>query len=71
MASAKPPMKPSESQPNSSTADLRRCPIAELDLEPESVDLILTDPPYPREFLPLWSDLGDLAERVLKRGGGR
>jgi hypothetical protein len=34
-----------------------------------SVDLIFTDPPYPREFLPLWSDLGALAARVLKPTG--
>jgi DNA modification methylase len=35
----------------------------------ESVDLILTDPPYPAEYLPLWGDLGALAARVLKPGG--
>jgi len=33
-----------------------------------SIDLILTDPPYPREYLPLWSDLADLAARVLRPG---
>ncbi len=31
-----------------------------------SVDLILTDPPYPAEFLPLWKDLSTFANRVLK-----
>jgi site-specific DNA-methyltransferase (adenine-specific) len=31
-----------------------------------SVDLIFTDPPYAAEFLPLYSDLGVLAARVLK-----
>lgn len=35
----------------------------------DSVDLILTDPPYPAEFLPLWSGLAELASRVLKPGG--
>ncbi len=50
-------------------SDLRLCGIAEFDLEPESVDLILTDPPYPREFLPLWGELGVFASRVLKPGG--
>lgn len=35
----------------------------------ESVDLIFTDPPYPREFLPLWSDLSRFAARVLKPDG--
>ena len=34
-----------------------------------SVDLIFTDPPYPQEFLPLWSDLSLLAARVLKPSG--
>ncbi|MBI4494168.1 MAG: DNA modification methylase, partial [Chloroflexi bacterium] len=37
-------------------------------IAPASVDLILTDPPYPGEYLPLWSDLGQLAARVLKPG---
>jgi 16S rRNA G966 N2-methylase RsmD len=35
----------------------------------QSVDLILTDPPYPREFLPLWSNLSTFAARVLKPNG--
>ena len=34
-----------------------------------SVDLVLTDPPYPKKYLPLWSDLGRVAARVLKPGG--
>ena len=38
-------------------------------LEDNSVDLILTDPPYPKEFLPLWNKLGEVASRVLKPGG--
>jgi hypothetical protein len=39
------------------------------ELEGGSVDLVLTDPPYPKEYLPLWSDLGRVAARVLKPGG--
>lgn len=39
------------------------------EIEPESVDLIFTDPPYPREYLGLWEDLGALAGRVLKPNG--
>ena len=35
----------------------------------ESVDFIVTDPPYPREYLPLYSDLSLLASRVLKPDG--
>lgn len=38
-------------------------------IEIDTVDLILTDPPYPKEFLPLWSDLGEKAAKVLKPGG--
>jgi ParB-like chromosome segregation protein Spo0J len=38
------------------------------DLDDQSVDLILTDPPYGDDALPLWSDLGALAARVLKPG---
>lgn len=38
-------------------------------IESNSVDLILTDPPYPGEFLPLFSDLSTFAARVLKPGG--
>ena len=39
------------------------------DVPAESVALVLTDPPYPAEYLPLWSDLAAFAERVLVPGG--
>jgi ParB-like chromosome segregation protein Spo0J len=39
------------------------------DLPDGSVDLIVTDPPYPREFLHLWEDLAKHAARVLKPQG--
>lgn len=38
-------------------------------LEPGSVDLIFTDPPYPVEFVECWSELGELATKALKPGG--
>jgi len=38
-------------------------------VEDESVDLIITDPPYPAEYLPLFSALSAVAARVLKPGG--
>jgi hypothetical protein len=38
-------------------------------LEDDSVDLILTDPPYPKEFLHVWSQLAEVAARKLKPGG--
>lgn len=34
-----------------------------------TVDAIITDPPYPEQFLPLFDGLGEIAERVLKPGG--
>lgn len=37
-----------------------------IDIETNSVDLILTDPPYPKEYLELWQDLFVFAEKVLK-----
>lgn len=44
--------------------DFRHASIAD-----NSIDLILTDPPYPGEYLPLWSDLSRLAYKWLKPGG--
>ena len=35
------------------------------ELPDASVDLIVTDPPYPKESLPLWLDLAECAARVL------
>jgi ParB-like chromosome segregation protein Spo0J len=39
------------------------------DIPDNSIDLILTDPPYRTEDLPLYENLGVLASRVLKEGG--
>jgi hypothetical protein len=39
------------------------------DVADSSVDLIFTDPPYDTKSLPLYSDLGALAARVLRPGG--
>lgn len=39
------------------------------DIASESVDCIITDPPYPKDFIDLFDDLGSLAARVLKPGG--
>jgi ParB/RepB/Spo0J family partition protein len=38
-------------------------------LEPGTVDLIFTDPPYPVEFVECWTELGELAVKALKPGG--
>lgn len=34
-----------------------------------SVDAVITDPPYPAEFRPLFTDLAVLAKRILRPGG--
>lgn len=39
------------------------------DIADESVDLVLTDPPYSETALPVWDSLGKLAQRILKPGG--
>lgn len=39
------------------------------DLPDGCVDLIVTDPPYPAEFMPLWSDLAKHAARLLRPQG--
>ena len=51
--------------------DMRRGDFREVlaDLPDHSVDIILTDPPYTQEYLPLWDDLGAFAARVLKPTG--
>jgi len=38
-------------------------------LEDDSVDLILTDPPYARKYLPLYTGLAAQSARVLRVGG--
>ena len=38
-------------------------------LEDNSIDAIITDPPYPAEYLHTWTSLGEVAMRVLKPGG--
>lgn len=39
------------------------------DVDDASVDAVITDPPYPREYLPLFGDLAVLADRVLTKDG--
>jgi site-specific DNA-methyltransferase (adenine-specific) len=40
-----------------------------VDIAPESIDCIITDPPYPEEFIPLYGDLVERAAFWLKPGG--
>jgi hypothetical protein len=45
-----------------------RC-LTDADVPHASVDVVLTDPPYNREALPLYDALGAFAARTLKPGG--
>ena len=45
------------------------CAELAAEIPAESVDWIITDPPYPKEFLPCWSELGEFAAHSLKPGG--
>lgn len=45
-------------------SDLATAPVAD-----GSLDWIITDPPYPKEFLPVYDSLGSFAARTLKPGG--
>jgi len=52
---------------------LYHCPFQELEqvagIAPGSVRLVFTDPPWTKEWLPHWNDLGTFAARVLQEGG--
>lgn len=39
-------------------------------IEQNSLDWIITDPPYPKKYIPLIENLKELAEYALKPGGG-
>lgn len=43
--------------------------INAMNRDSETFDWIVTDPPYPREFLPVYDDLAEIAEHSLKPGG--
>lgn len=43
--------------------------FTDIDIPGASIDVIITDPPYPKEFLPLLGELAKFAAQVLKPGG--
>jgi hypothetical protein len=51
------------------TVDIRHCDIRELAVEPGSIDLVLTDPPYNTEALDSYDLLADFAAEALRPGG--
>jgi len=50
---------------------LYHCSVADLSqhVKSESIDCIICDPPYPREYLSVYSDLAQFAQYSLKPGG--
>jgi len=48
---------------------LYNCDILDSPIKDNSLDIIITDPPYPREFLSCWSKLAEFASKKLKDGG--
>lgn len=61
----------SHGEPDRDELDIRGGDFRDIlaDVEPGSVTLVLTDPPYPREYLPLWGDLGKFGAEALTEGG--
>jgi hypothetical protein len=56
--------------PRTDRYSLREEPCSSaLSLDEGSMDWVITDPPYPREFLHLFNGLGQVAAHVLKPGG--
>ena len=55
--------------PDPDRCRLLHCDLADAALDSESVDAIITDPPYPKEFLSVYGSLAKLAGRCLRPGG--
>lgn len=49
--------------------DLRPCSMEELLSDVREIDAIVTDPPYPEEFVPLYGKMAELAKLALKPDG--
>lgn len=56
-------------QPAPTTVDIRHGDFREVLSELTGIDAIITDPPYPGEFLPLLADLAAWADKVLAPDG--
>ncbi|MGH3548920.1 MAG: ParB N-terminal domain-containing protein [Pseudonocardiaceae bacterium] len=56
-------------EPTPSTVDIRHGDFREVLADLTGIDAIITDPPYPAEFLPLLADLGAWADKVLTPDG--
>jgi len=49
--------------------EIKNADFTEIELEPESIDHIITDPPYGKDYLHLWRELSKFADRYLKPSG--
>lgn len=51
--------------------EVRHCAVADLEVEPGSVDMVLTDPPYTLAAVQegAWRELGEFASKALRPGG--
>lgn len=63
--------EPISSQTVHGTVDIRHGDFRDVlaDIPDGSVDAIITDPPYPQEYIPLFGDLSRLAARILAPHG--
>jgi hypothetical protein len=62
-------VKLAETVPASDRWNIFQGDIAKVRLEAGAIDAIITDPPYPKDCLPLWVELGKFAKYHLKPGG--
>lgn len=58
-----------ETQPEPTRVDIRHGDFREVLADLTDVDAIITDPPYPHEYIPLLADLAAWAHKVLKPDG--
>lgn len=56
-------------QPEPTRVDIRHGDFREVLADLVDVDAVITDPPYPKKFLPLLADLAAWADKVLKPDG--
>ncbi len=56
-------------RPSINGVTLHHCDFRELKVRRGSVKVIFTDPPYQRQALPLWDDLGKFSKKVLAADG--
>jgi len=58
-----------EAQPQPTLVDIRHGDFRNVLADLHDIDAIITDPPYPAEFLPLLDDLAGWADKALKPNG--